>query len=245
MAELSGNELPDKLEKLRSVCGEAEALLVEAGIRNLFDSCYLDLAETAFLSLIVHERPSAVFFEAVAYEPDPFIRGTMISEGWRESWEHDPNSIWPTPDDVKTELRTDLESVANQIGLPRSLMATYAIAGQNRVCWLTTEWSEELSDKIVKILDERHERAEKAAEQIARELESLIVEIADDPGFRAIRGRPKRLLFIQKKYGDRVPVHPRGKMMQPAQNCEYVDMNLGTVLVKADERVWLDTNLSD
>lgn len=234
------NDLSRKLEQLREACNESGSLLVEASFENLLDSCYLDLDGPTFLSLVSHERPTAVFFQTVDYEPDRFIRVTMAGEGWKESWEHDPVSIWPTPDDIKAELRAELNEVSDQVGLPRSLMVTYALQGLPRLCWMTAEWSEQLSDKIIGILDSRHERAEKEEEQIAHELDSLISEVANDPAFRAIRGRPKRLLFVQKKYGDRIPPHPLGRISTPAQNCDAVDHNLATVLIKADDQIWLE-----
>lgn len=238
-----GNELKQKIEHLKATCTELGIPLVRAGIHGLLDTCHLDLDETDFFALLPHEKPSAVFYETVAYDPERFIRGTMIAQGWKEGWEKDRESIWPTPDEIKAELQADLANAADQIGLPRSLMATYTIQGQHRVCWLTAEWAEDLSEKIDEILESRHERSEEASNKIARTLESLIEEVANDPDFKAIRGRPKKLLFLQKKYGARIPPHPRHQLARPAQNSELVDQNVAIVLTKADERAWSEKNL--
>lgn len=238
-----GNELSGKLEHLKTICREINAPLVHAGINGLLDTYHLDLGESEFFDLLSHEKPSAVFYEEAIYNPELFIRGTMKAHGWKEGWEKDKKSVWPTPDEIKTELHTDLEKVANQIGLPRSLMATYSVHGHHRMCWLTAEWAEDLSEKIGEIVDSWYERAEAAENKVAKTLESLITEVANDPEFKAIRGRPKKLLFLQKKYGDRIPLHPRGQLSQPAQNCDYVDAHVALVLIKADEQAWSDENL--
>jgi hypothetical protein len=217
--------------------------LVQARIHGVHDACHLDLDEVSFLALLPQEKPSAVFYEAISYEPESFIRGTMMAHGWKESWEKDRESVWPTPDEIKSELRVNLAQVEDQIGLPRSLMVTYAIHGQHRICWLAAEWAEELSEKVGEILETRYERAEKARDQVAVTLDSLIAEVANDPEFKAIRGRPKKLLFLQKKYGARIPPHPRGQIARPAQNCDLVDENIAIVLIKSDELAWSAVNL--
>lgn len=237
------NELKQKLEHLKATCTELGIPLVRAGIHGLLDTYHLEVDETDFLALLLHEKPTAVFYETVTYDPERLIRGTMIAQGWKESWEKDRESIWPTPDEIKAELQVDLANTSDQIGLPRSLMATYAIQGQHRVCWLTTEWAEHLSEKINKILEARHERAEEAINKMECALESLIEEVANDPDFKSIRGRPKKLLFLQKKYGAKIPPHSRQQLARPAQNCELVDQNVAIVLTKADERAWSDENL--
>ncbi|WP_374343034.1 hypothetical protein [Azonexus sp.] len=237
------NNLSKKLEHCKTVCMEMGTLLVRAGIHGVLDACHLDLDEASFLSLLLHEKPSAVFYEEITYDPERFIRGTMMSHGWKESWEKDCESIWPTPDEIKAELRVELAKAENRIGLPRSLMVTYAIHGQHRICWLSAEWAEEISEKIDEIIEARHERAENARNQIAITLDSLIKEVANDPEFKAIRGRPKKLLFLQKKYGARIPPHPRGQITRPAQNCDYVDQHIAIVLIKADELAWSAENI--
>lgn len=238
-----GNELTEKLQSLKATCTDLGIPLVEAGINGLLDTYHLDLDETDFLALLPHEKPSAVFYETVDYDPERFIRGTMMGHGWKESWEKDPESVWPKPEAIKAELHKELEQASSQIGLPRSLMATYTIQGQHRVCWITAEWAEDLSEKIGDIVDLRYVRAEQAKVRTAQELESVIAEVANDPEFKAIRGRPKKLLFLQKKYGAKIPPHPHGQMSRPAQNCDLVDEHLATVLIKADERAWSEDNL--
>lgn len=237
------NDLSKKFEHLKTVCTGLDIPLISAGINGVLDTSYLELDESSFLSLISHEKPSAVFYESTLYEPERFILGNLISNGWKESFEHSRESIWPTPDDIKAELHVEFSQAENNIGFPRSLMVIYAIHGQNRVCWLSAEWAEDLSEKIDAILEARHERAEEARNQIAMTLESLIAEVANDSEFKAIRGRPKKLLFLQKKYGERIPLHPRGQLSKPAQNCDYVDANIATVLTKADELAWSSENL--
>jgi hypothetical protein len=238
-----GNDLSRKIEKLKEVCAGLGIQLMPAGINGVLDSSHLDLNESSFLSLITHEKPSAVFYESILYEPERFIRSHFISNGWKENFENSRESIWPTSDDIKTELHAEFSQAENNIGLPRSLMATYAIHGQSRVCWLSAEWAEDLSEKIDNILEARHERAEESRNQVAMTLESLIAEVANDSEFKAIRGRPKKLIFLQKKYGERIPLHPRGRLSRPAQNCDYVDANIAIVLTKADELAWSSENL--
>lgn len=238
-----GNELTQKLEHLKASCNELGIPLVRAGIHGLLDTCHLDLDESDFLALLSHEKPTAVFYETDVYDPESFIRGTMTGHGWRESREKDAESVWPKPEAIKAELQKELVQASSQIGLPKSLMATYTIQGQHRVCWITAEWAEDLSEKIGSILELRHVRAEQAKVRTAKELEAVIAQVANDPEFRAIRGRPKKLLFLQKKYGTKVPPHPHGQLSRPAQNCDLVDEHLATVLIKADERAWSEDNL--
>lgn len=238
-----GSSLSKKLEQCKAVCIEVGAPLVHAGIHGILDGCYLDLDEASFFSLLPHEKPSAVFYQTISYDPWRLIRGRLMANGWEERYESRRESIWPTPDEIKSELSLEFSHVESQIGLPRSLMMTYSIHGQHRVCWLSAEWAEELSEKIDEIIEARYEREEEARDKVAVTLESLIVEVANDPEFKAIRGRPKKLLFLQKKYGERIPRHPRGKMAKPAQNCDYVDENISIVLVKADDIAWASENL--
>lgn len=238
------NDLSEKLNNLKATCNEVGIRLVKANITGLLNTHHLNLEEADFVSLLPHEKPLTVFYETVSYEPEHFIRGTMMAHGWQESWENDPESIWPKPDEIKTELCKEIEQAASQVGHPRSLMATYTIQGQHRVCWLTSEWSEDLAEKIGQIVDLRYVRAEDAKDRAAKELISVINEVANDPEFKAIRGRPKKLLFLQKKYGNKIPLHPNGLLSRPAQNCDLVDSNLATVLVKADEIAWSDENLN-
>jgi len=199
------NELSGKLEHLKATCTELGIPLVKAGIHDLLDTYHLELDESDFLALLPHEKPTAVFFEAVDYNPDAFIRGIMIGHGWKDGWERDRTCVWPKPDDIKRELHKELERASRQVGLPRSLMATYTIQGQHRSCWITAEWAEDLTEKVEDILDFRFVRAEEAKEKVFKELEAVISEVANDPEFKAIRGRPKRLLFLQKKYGAKIP----------------------------------------
>lgn len=238
-----GNELTKKLEHLKASCNELGIPLVRAGIHGLLDTCHLDLDESDFLVLLPHEKPTAVFYETVVYDPERFIRDIMMSQGWKEGWERDGECVWPKPDNIKAELHKELEQACSQIGLPRSLMATYTVQGQHRLCWITAEWAEDLTEKIEDILNLRFIRAEEAKDKIAKELEAVIAEVANDPEFKAIRGRPKRLLFLQKKYGAKIPPHPKGLLSRPAQNCDLVDEHLATVLIKADERAWSEDNL--
>ena len=246
MSTETENELSIKLEHLKTVCMEVGALLVRAKIRNVLDSCHLDIDEASFLSVLSHEKPTAVFYDAITYDQESFIRGVMMTHGWKEEWEmNNRESIWPTPDEIKSELHAELTQVSNQIGLPRSLMVTYAVHGQHRICWLTAEWAENLIEKIDEIVEARHERAEAARNEVALALESLIAEVAKDPEFRAIRGRPKRLLYLKAKYGARIPPHPRGHLTSVAQNCNPVDDNIATVLLRADDLTWINENLEE
>jgi len=235
------NEISLNIAHLGNVCVGIGAFLVEAKIRNVLEQCYIDLNPEIFLTLVAHEKPTAVFFSIIAYDPGAFIRTVMVAEGWKDDWERDCESLWPSLETVTSELSKDLAEVADQVGLPRSLTATYAIGSQHRVCWLNAEWAEHLSERIVRFLKAWHERSRQAEDQRAHDLDALIEEVANDVGFRAIRGRPKKLLFLQKFYGDRIPNHPNGKMGSPAQNCDVVDLNVATVLIKADERVWLES----
>ncbi|WP_374407715.1 hypothetical protein [Hydrogenophaga sp.] len=237
------NDLSIKLEHCKTVCMKLGLPLVQARIHGVLDACHLDLDETSFFALLPQERPSAVFYETTLYDPEEFIRGAMVAQGWKQSWEKSRESLWPTTEEIKSRLNFDFARIENQIGLPRSLMLTYAIHGQHRICWHFADWVEDLSGKVEKILESRFEEEENALSQIAVSLDSLIAEVAKDPEFRAIRGRPKRLLFLQKKYGARIPPHPRGQIARPAQNCDLVDQNIAIVLVKSDELAWAAENL--
>jgi len=68
-------------------------------------------------------------------------------------------------------------------------------------------------------------------------MQSLIEEVAMDVGFRAIRGLPKRLIYLQKHYGTRIPAHSRGRLDRPAQHIELVDLHVSIVLKEASKLI--------
>lgn len=224
------------LDRLEASCQEGGSLVVHAGIHRILDSCYLDLNESAFFTVLAREKPPTVFVQARQYDPDAFIRSVMISEGWDASFEDDPQSAWPSPADVAEQLSEQLAGCAHYAGTTCSVLATYAVGGLNRICWITSDWANDLSDAIILACERRHLIQASRQQATAQALEGLIEEIANDPKFRAIRGRPKRLLYVEKVYGDRIPTDPRGRVSRPAQNCSLVDNNLAIVLIKADDR---------
>lgn len=225
------------LERLEAICQDAGVLVVHAGINGVLDACHLDLDEAAFFTVLAREKPPAVFVQVHQYEPDGFIRSVMRGEGWKSSFEDDPESMWPSPSDVTSLLGDELNRCADYVGKPCSVFATYGVGGPNRICWITSDWADTLSDAIVLICERRHLDQASRQQAVVQTLDGLIEEIAADPKFRAIRGRPKRLLYVEKVYGDRIPQDPRGRVSRPAQNCSLVDGNLAIVLVKADDRV--------
>jgi len=237
-------DLSRKLEQLHAICRESGVPLIRARINGLLGNYHLELDEDDFMSLLSQEQPSAVFYEIVDYEPDIFVRDVMRAHGWKESLESSHYVIWLTLDEIKAELATELAQSSGHIGLPRSLMTTYTVQGVHRLYWITAEWAEDLWEKIGEIVQLRDVRADEAELNAAKALDGMIDEVAADPEFRAIRGRPKRLLYVQKKYGDKIPPHPRGRVSRPAQNCNLVDENLSIVLIKADEKAWSEDNLS-
>lgn len=118
MTTALGNELTEKLQSLKATCTDLGIPLVEAGINGLLDTYHLDLDETDFLALLPHEKPSAVFYETVAYDPERFIRGTMMGHGWKESWEKDPELYGPSPMPSKPSCTRSLSRLLARLACP-------------------------------------------------------------------------------------------------------------------------------
>jgi hypothetical protein len=220
------NSIISLIAQLDATCAEKGVRLMKAEGIDLSGSPHITLPRKEFIKLAETEQPPVIFYKTTAFYKDEFIADTLAEQGWRAKWDEGEAHI---------SLRKDLKKLTHQEGLPWHAIITYWSQGQSRVCTETTDWADELYQKITGTVQDERDREEADEQKVEEELKNIIEQVARDPYFKAIRGRPKKLIYVQTKYGDIIPKHPRGQMNRPAQHCAYVDANLSSVVVKADE----------
>lgn len=88
--------------------------------------------------------------------------------------------------------------------------------------------------------DDRREEAKQARlEQDTQMLERLADELLVDRGFASIRGRRKRCVYVQEKYGPLVPRSARGELQRVDAQHDPFDANLAALVERVSDRLEL------
>jgi hypothetical protein len=86
--------------------------------------------------------------------------------------------------------------------------------------------------------EDRRAEAKEAQEAMNVDtLEQLAKELMVDPDFVAIRGKRKRCVYVNEKYGLRVPRSVRGEMRRVDQNSDPMDANLVSLVEGVTDRL--------
>ncbi len=75
-----------------------------------------------------------------------------------------------------------------------------------------------------------------------QKINSLIEELLSDEEFRAIRGKRKRCLYVEEKYGDKIP--KGGYVKKPDAKSDYMNATLVDLVLKATDRIEIQKSLS-
>lgn len=241
---------PDLLSVLASVekaCADIQTTVISGRFSRGDGASVIELGQAEMLDAIRAERPAAVFYSLTKLDVDGFIYLALQANGWKEGYDRRPGSRFPSPDKVRTHLQSQIDSLTSRPNLHHELHVCYSHDGCVRHMEFAEEWAEEfyceVSDYVEAYIDESEIDSDEAEERAKAAMKDLIQKVSQDEGFRTLRGLPKRLLYLQKHYGDKIPPHPRGRLHRPAQHIELVDYHMAIVLTEASNLIWREINL--
>lgn len=235
------------LDSIRSVCAETQTAVIRGTLSHGDSAPTIGLEPAELLSAIQAEKPAAVFYSLIAFDPDDFIDLALRANDWREGYEKRPGSRFPTPEKVRAYVQPQIDSLELRSIAHHELHVCYSRDGCLRTMTVSEDWAEEFYGAVADFVEAYIRDAEidndEAEERAKATMADMIKKVSQDEGFRAIRGLPKRLLYLQKHYGSQIPPHPRGRLSRPAQHVELVDLHVATVLIEASNLIWAEANL--
>ena len=100
---------------------------------------------------------------------------------------------------------------------------------------------EELTEALQSFVDDAEGRREEALEARALKdeevLQNLEEELVKDESFAAIRGKRKRCIYVQERYGERLPHSLYGATRRVDANSDPIDANLVRLVERASDRL--------
>ncbi|WP_374091059.1 hypothetical protein [Methylomicrobium lacus] len=88
-------------------------------------------------------------------------------------------------------------------------------------------------DELIKSAKREQRRTER--DRLMQEHDRLAKELMSDPDFIAIRGKRKRCIYVQNKYGD--SLFNSGRFRRPDSHAEYMDSGLVALVEKASDAI--------
>lgn len=241
---------PDLLSVLASVekvCADIQATVIRGTFSRGDGASVIELGRAEMLEAIRAERPAAVYYSFATFNPDDFIDLALRVNDWKEGYDERPGSRFPSPGKVRAHFQTRIDSLHQPSHSHHELHVCYPRDGCIRRMEVAEEWADEfyneVADYVEAYIRDTEMDNDEAEERARLAMAEMITKVAEDDGFRAIRGLPKRLMYLQKHYADQIPQHPRGRLARPAQHVDPVDLHLATVLTEASKRIWADENL--
>jgi hypothetical protein len=235
------------LASVKEVCADIKTAVIRGAFLRGDGASVIELGHAEMLEAISAERPAAVFYSLIKFDADGFIHLALQANGWKEGYDKRPGSRFPSPDKVRAHVQSKIDSLASRPDSHHELHVCYSRDGCVRHMEFAEEWAEELyceiADFVEAHIDDTETDNDEAEERAKEAMKDLIQKVAQDEGFKALRGLPKRLLYLQSHYGDKIPRHPRGRLHRPAQHIELVDYHMAIVLTEASNSIWRETNL--
>lgn len=177
----------------------------------------------------------AVFLYRGAYDITDLIRSTLAEDC---DWAMDQDALC-------TEFLMANQAIVNaaQTACPTHFYAELFVLYQG--AFIATGCMAAPFEVLVEALNafcikasDRHQGMEQhELERVDEELDRLEEMLINDPQFAAIRGRRKRCLYVEEKYGSRIP--HSGSLNRVDRNSDPVDVNLARLVERASDRLEL------
>jgi hypothetical protein len=234
-------DLASILASVEDACAETQAVLIRGRFSGMDVSPVIKLEHVEMLSAIKAERPAAVFYSRNRFSADSFILSSLVANGWKEGLDERPGSRFPGPEQVREHFKGQIDALELRDDPHFEIEICYSRDGCVRTMEFAEQWAEDFYGEVADFIEAYIADAEidndEAELRAKAAMQSLIEEVAMDVGFRAIRGLPKRLIYLQKHYGTRIPAHSRGRLDRPAQHIELVDLHVSIVLKEASKLI--------
>lgn len=238
--EVSVDEVNAELVK----CCEANtAALIEGTPINLDKAPSIVLDYAQFFAAIAAEKPAAVFSWQSIFNVDEWLVSELEAAGWDEEKVGDEDGYWPSLQQAKEHLKSQLTAMERYSGTSHFITALYTADGMARRMTYQAPWHAALDDLVEDMLEGRMNAVRLAHSRVdasnMKLIAQLIEEIAAREDFQAAKGLPRRALVVQALYGDKIPKHPKGLTIRLKQHLDEMDVNFAHVLKAADEKAWV------
>ncbi|MGJ7565267.1 hypothetical protein ACSFBM_15550 [Variovorax sp. GB1R11] len=240
-------DLSRVVASVKEVCAGTKTAVIHGAFSRGNGASVIELGHAEMLEAIRAERPAAVFYSLIKFDADGFIHLVLQANGWKEGYDKRPGSRFPSPDKVRAHVQSQIVSLTSRPDPHHELHVCYSHDGCVRHMEFNEEWAEEfyceIADFVEAYIDDAEIDNDEAEERAKDAMKDFIRKVSQDEGFKSLRGLPKRLLYLQKHYGDKIPPHPRGRLHRAAQHVELVDYHMAIVLTEASNLIWRETNL--